>query len=108
MTSGNRRQRVVIQPEWVALAESFAALEISENKLVGFVGSAQCVERAYALASCGDVFNLSLVTVDGRFAVSGYVHAEMKASDVYACKCILDSNLLYYGHECPCIGVFFR
>lgn len=104
MTARKPRKGIEIEPEWVVLANSCKELKITKVKLESFVGSSQCVEKAYSLSACGDIFQLSVQTLEGRISVAGFCHAEMKGSDVYACECLLDLNYDYAGHVCPCKG----
>jgi hypothetical protein len=82
----NDRPRSLIKPEWPALAESFAELNINQTRIEPLCWSRQALEKAYALVACGDVFQLSRSTGSDKVVIDGYVHAEMNSSVLYKCS----------------------
>jgi hypothetical protein len=100
------KKSILIQPEWVQLAES---VKLTLDNWNSFVWSKQSKEKAFGLVSCGDVFQLSVSkSNDAHLTLNGYVHAELKSNDIYQCSITLQTpDKSYLSHKCPCIGILF-
>jgi hypothetical protein len=101
-------QGVFVRPEWSALAETLEEYRINQDLLRKFTWSEQSIRKGYALVACGSLYQLEHKLAGPEITLSGYVHSEMKASEVYTSSIVLEKDSMnYLSHRCSCKGMCF-